>query len=38
MEANAKKYKPFGFAVMIAANLFIICIVNRETTFWGRVL
>lgn len=35
MASNAKKYKPFGFVVMIAANLFIICVVNRETTFWA---
>lgn len=33
MTANAKKNKPFGLAVMIAANLLIICVVNRETTF-----
>ena len=35
MAANAKKYKPLGFAVMTAICLFIICAMNHETTFWA---
>lgn len=35
MADSARKNKPLGLAVMIAANLLIICVVNGETTFWA---
>lgn len=33
MAANAKRYKPLGFAVMTALCLIIICGINHETAF-----
>lgn len=33
MAANAKRYKPLGFAVMTILCLIIICGINRETSF-----
>lgn len=35
MADNAKKNKPLSLAVMIAVNLLIICVANRETIFWA---
>lgn len=35
MAANAKKYKPMGFAIMSGLCLVIICAINHETTFWA---
>ena len=35
MAADARKWKPLGFAVMIVLNLVLICAVNGEKTFWA---